>query len=1156
MPSPARKPIVYVSSTFVDLEQHRAALKGALEKAQYDVECMEKYPAFDERPLDKCLADVARSDVYVLLLAHRYGYRPQEGNPGGKSITQLEYEEAGRHLGKPRLVFTIDPDHPWVKKWIDDGLSEDGQSLAAFRAEVETRHGVNRFTDPKDLASLVQQALSALQLPGPSPAGKTYTPADLDAWVEVNGKPLEKAFLAIPSVQQRRVHVPLDVRLTPAGSEAPSEPMLLQPEHLEPLLAEGSAHVLLISADGGTGKTSLAFRIARWFLEGKPGGVRRLPLLIETALAEGESVAARVRTWLEGQLESPSGSLDPALVEALLRHKRLIPILDHVSELPEAARQRLVRNLPPALVIATSRSLDDGYRERPLSRIEPLQIATDRLQSFFLDYLRQQGQGDVLKDDDLVPAQNQLRRIVGDKPITALLAQMFIDDVIAKRRQGLLAGSVPELMLSYVVRMDTPSDPGMRRRAGMVIDGPLVQKALKVLALASHRQGAGGRPLFQPVEFPLWLAERALAAADGMALERAEQRQALLGYLIELNLLRSPGADQSWLRFPLDPLADYLAALRQLERLEADSAGDGTMWPGFLADLEARSVEERERMRGFLLALRDCCSEQGKSRALAMPADVPDRLGRLGFPDPEEERYRLALQRARKWMWELGVPVASERRDAIAKLAAMAPEGAEPGEQRAVRTVASERLALAMRDGELPIEERSEAATVLGLIADGVAVAALEQVMGEEAQPVALRRAAAEALGLSAAGEGQSEKKCEEITAALERQLRHQRMEVVVKEASDWDQIDAVLPLLQGAARGLQLAASRELPLLGTGPGRGVPMLTLSARNQADDEALEVRTELLEQVPVWRLPLPGDEQLEMVVVPGGEYEIGSPENEAGRDVYTQFRQRCEGVNVEALRTVRLERFAMARFPISQAQWAAVAALPRIEREIAARPGTYEAKGLWERYAQPGGLAVDSVSWFDCGEWLARLNHWLAEHWAALEGTAAAPQLALPSESQWEVACRAESATPFHFGDTLDPGWANYDANYTYGRGRKGEYRQRPTGTGALAAVNRWGLAELHGQLLEWCGDRWHPDPVGPGWRQDGSAWEEPDAALEGLQDQDYRLLRGGSWINDPHSCRAAYRDGSLPGYGFVSAGIGVRPCCLLPPGSLLDPSGP
>lgn len=158
MPRP-RKRIVYVSSTFADLAAHRAALKTALEKAQYDVGSMEKYPAFDERPLDKCLADVAAADAYVLLVAHRLGFRPKEGNPGRKSITQLEYEEAGRHDGTPRLAFTVDPDQPWSPKWIDKG--KDARDLAAFKTAVERRHGVNRFTDPDQLASLVLQALRA-----------------------------------------------------------------------------------------------------------------------------------------------------------------------------------------------------------------------------------------------------------------------------------------------------------------------------------------------------------------------------------------------------------------------------------------------------------------------------------------------------------------------------------------------------------------------------------------------------------------------------------------------------------------------------------------------------------------------------------------------------------------------------------------------------------------------------------------------------------------------------------------------------------------------------------------------------------------------------------------------------------------------------------
>jgi formylglycine-generating enzyme required for sulfatase activity len=226
----------------------------------------------------------------------------------------------------------------------------------------------------------------------------------------------------------------------------------------------------------------------------------------------------------------------------------------------------------------------------------------------------------------------------------------------------------------------------------------------------------------------------------------------------------------------------------------------------------------------------------------------------------------------------------------------------------------------------------------------------------------------------------------------------------------------------------------------------------------------------------------------------------------------------------------------------------VAALDPVERELNATPGSFKPDGLWERYGQPGGLAVDSVSWWDCREWLQRLNRWLVDHWAEQGGMGTAPVMMLPSESQWEAACRggSEQAMPFHFGEVLDPSWANVDGNYTYGAGRKGEYRQRPMATGAFGLVNHWGLAEMHGQLSEWCGDQWHVDPIGPGWPQDGSPWEEPDPALEGSGQQVHQLLRGGSWFGGPRLCRTAFRNGDHP--GIVYTLVGVRPCCLLPPG--------
>ncbi|MFM9100724.1 MAG: hypothetical protein ACKOPS_05035, partial [Cyanobium sp.] len=331
-----------------------------------------------------------------------------------------------------------------------------------------------------------------------------------------------------------------------------------------------------------------------------------------TALGVQESVADRVRSWLRNQLPAaPEEDLAAELIDTLLAAKRLIPIVDHLSELTPAARKQLLAALPPGLVVVTSRSDDDGFKERPLSRIEPQRIAVERLQAFFLDYLRRKGQGEALSDDDLMPAQAQLKRIVGDKPITVLLAQMFIDDVITNREEGLLAGSVPELMLSYVRRLDTPADASLRRRAGLEINEALVQKALRVVALASHRQGPKEQPLFQPLEFSDALARHALMAPEPAGPgQNREQADALLAYLIELRLLLQPGAAAGRLRFPLDPLADHLAAAEQFERLEEQALERGPeVWEEFAAALAPRPEAERERMRGFLLALRDGAME-------------------------------------------------------------------------------------------------------------------------------------------------------------------------------------------------------------------------------------------------------------------------------------------------------------------------------------------------------------------------------------------------------------------------------------------------------------------------------------------------------------------------------------------------------------------
>jgi formylglycine-generating enzyme required for sulfatase activity len=265
----------------------------------------------------------------------------------------------------------------------------------------------------------------------------------------------------------------------------------------------------------------------------------------------------------------------------------------------------------------------------------------------------------------------------------------------------------------------------------------------------------------------------------------------------------------------------------------------------------------------------------------------------------------------------------------------------------------------------------------------------------------------------------------------------------------------------------------------------------------------------------------------VVAIPGNTYTIGSPKGEDGRTAYGH-RPEAKKVDVEARREVTVPPFAMARYPITQAQWKALAGEGLEDPALALDP-----KVLDPSKEKGADLPVESVNWHDARRWCARLRRHLET-----ELGEAAPWVGLPSESFWEVACRAGADTPFHFGDSLDSNWASYYGGYVYGPGREGTFLNRTTPVGAYGLVNAWGLADLHGQVWEWCADVWHPSPqAGP---MDGNPWLEQEQGL-----QEHRLLRGGSWFIVPLYCRSASRHCCDPGvrHGLV----GFRVCCL-PPG--------
>ena len=248
--------------------------------------------------------------------------------------------------------------------------------------------------------------------------------------------------------------------------------------------------------------------------------------------------------------------------------------------------------------------------------------------------------------------------------------------------------------------------------------------------------------------------------------------------------------------------------------------------------------------------------------------------------------------------------------------------------------------------------------------------------------------------------------------------------------------------------------------------------------------------------------LPDDNTLEMVSIPAGTFLMGSPKHEP--DSYSDEKPQHE---------VSVPAFFMGRYPVTQAQWRAIAMLPPVNRELKPDPSRF--KGA--------NRPVERVSWWDAVEFCARLSQLTGRDYR------------LPSEAEWEYACRAGTTTPFHFGETITTELANYRGNSTYNNGPQGEYREETTPVDQFGVANAFGLVDMHGNVWEWCLDHWHNNYEGA--PTDGSAWLREDKNSN-------RVWRGGSWFYFPGLCRSASRSNGDLGYGLNN--IGFRVVCGVP----------
>ena len=233
--------------------------------------------------------------------------------------------------------------------------------------------------------------------------------------------------------------------------------------------------------------------------------------------------------------------------------------------------------------------------------------------------------------------------------------------------------------------------------------------------------------------------------------------------------------------------------------------------------------------------------------------------------------------------------------------------------------------------------------------------------------------------------------------------------------------------------------------------------------------------------------------IEMVAIPGGEYLMGS----ASAEYPDETPQH----------SVTIQPFYLSRYEVTQAQWRAVAALPRVARPLNPDPSAFKGDDL----------PVEQVSWADAVEFGARLSRKTRHVYR------------LPSETEWEYAARAGTTTHFAFGDALVPTLASYDATVPFGGGPRGAAPTSTSKVGSFGVANAFGLADMHGNVSEWCLGEYHPSYQGA--PADSRPWTTGG-------DGDRRVVRGGSWDDLAVDCRSANR------YSYPHAGrrptIGFR----------------